>query len=73
MALDEHAALPDFALVQLCPAVDGANLNTHHVLVAVIGRKVAHGLGLFDPRIPGNGILDIVADDIETWLAIFDD
>jgi hypothetical protein len=72
-ALDQLTALPDLAFLQLLPAVHSANLDTDHGLVAVVWREVTHGLCLLDPRVPGDRVLDVVADDIEAGLAILED
>lgn len=73
MALDQHTALEHLTLLQLLPSVDSTDLNADHVLVAVVRCKVAHGLGLLDPRVPGDGVLDVIASDVEARLAIFQD
>lgn len=71
MALDKHTTFEDLTLVQLLPSIHGTDLNADHILVAVLWRKVAHGLGLLDPGVPGDGVLDVVASDVEARLAIF--
>jgi hypothetical protein len=70
VALDKHTTLEDLALVQLLPSIDSTNLNADHVLVSVLGRKVTSSLGLLDPRVPGNGVLDVVAGNVKAGLAI---
>lgn len=69
-ALDQHTTLPNLTLVQLLPSVNRANLYTDHGLVAIIRREVAHRLGLLDPRVPSNSVLNIVADDVEARLTV---
>ena len=73
VALDQHATLEDLALLQLLPSVDSTDLNTDHVLVTVLWREVSCSLCLLDPRVPGDGVLDVVASDIEARLAILQD
>lgn len=70
VALNKHTAFEHLTLFQLLPSIDSANLNADHLLVAIIWGKVSHGFGLLDPRVPGDSVLDIVADNIEAWLAI---
>jgi hypothetical protein len=72
-ALDQLATLPNLALLQLLPPLDRANLDADHVLVAVVGREVAHSLCLLDPRVPGDCVLDVVADDVEAGHAVLED
>ena len=43
------------------------------MLVVVIGREVAHGLCLLDPGVPDDGVLEVVAHNIEAGLAVLDD
>jgi hypothetical protein len=72
-ALDQLTTLPYLALLQLLPPVYSSNLDADHRLVAIVGREVAHGLGLLDPWVPGNRVPDIVADDIKAGLSVFKD
>jgi hypothetical protein len=55
------------------PAIHSSNLNADHLLVAIVWREVTHGLCLLDPRVPGDCVLDVVADDIEAGLAVLED
>jgi len=73
VALDKHTSLEYLTLLQLLPSVDSTDLNTDHVLVAIVGCEIAHGLRLLDPRVPCDGILDVVAGDIKAWLSILQD
>lgn len=68
--LYKHTTLPHLALLQLLPAIYGSDLDTDHVLVAVVRREVTHRLRLLDPRIPGDGVLDVVANDVKARLAV---
>lgn len=62
-------ALKRVPLLQLLPPLHAAGLDAHHLLVAVLGRKVGHGRGLVDPRVPDDGVVEVVADDAEARLA----
>lgn len=55
------------------PAVDGASLDTDHVLVAVLGFKVGNGLGTLLPGVPDDGVLHVVSDDVQTRLVVDED
>ena len=70
MTLKDLPALKGITGLQLLPTVDGTRLHTDHVLVAVLGLKVADAVRLLNPGIPDDGVLQIVTNHIETWLAI---
>lgn len=55
------------------PAVDSASLDTNHLLVAILGLKVGNGFGAFSPRVPDDGVLHVVSDDIEAGLVVDED
>jgi hypothetical protein len=61
------STLPALLSVKSLPFFNSSNLNANHLLVAVFGFIVAHSLGLFNPRIPDNNIVQIVANNIEFW------
>ena len=70
MALDQHTALEYLALIQLLPSVNSTDFDADHVLVAIVWCKVAHGLGLLDPGVPSDRVLDVIASDVEARLAV---
>lgn len=73
MALNNHAALERVTRVQLLPPIDRTHFHTHHVLVPVLRLEVSHAFCLLDPRVPDYGVDQVVADHIESWLAVLQD
>ena len=70
MALEDLPALEGITGLQLLPTIDGTRLHTDHILVAVLGLKIADAIRLLDPRVPDDRILQIVTNHIETRLAV---
>jgi len=70
VALSDHAALEGVTRLKLLPSVHCAHFNADELLVRVLRPEVGHGLRLFDPRVPYNGVFEVVADDIEARLAV---
>jgi hypothetical protein len=70
VALGDHAALKGLASLQLLPSVDSANLDADEPLVRILGPEVGGGLGLCDPRVPHDGVFEVVAGDVEEGLAV---
>ncbi|KAI6756616.1 hypothetical protein HG530_011214 [Fusarium avenaceum] len=64
---DSLRCFESVTLVKLLPALDGTGLNTEHVLPAILGRKVLDAGRLIDPRVPDNNLVEVVADNAETW------
>lgn len=54
-------------------AVDRSCLDTNHVLVTVLGGKVADGLHALLPRVPDHSVLQVVPDNVEAGLAVLQD
>jgi hypothetical protein len=71
-ALNCLSTLKHLALLQLLPPLHSTHLDTDHLLVALIRRKVAHSLCLLDPRVPHNGVLQVVAHNVEAGRAVLD-
>lgn len=55
------------------PAIDRASLNADHLLPAVLGLKVGNSLRALLPRVPDNGVVDVISDDVETRLVVDED
>lgn len=70
MALNNHTTLKGLTALQLLPPIDSADLNAHELFVRVLGPEVRHGLGLGDPRVPHDRVLEVVARDVEQRLAV---
>lgn len=70
MTLEDLAALKGITGLQLLPTIDGTRLHTDHILVAVLGLKIADAIRLLNPRVPDDGILQIVTNHIEPRLAV---
>lgn len=70
--LNRLPSLPRLTALERGPLLDGAGLDAHHGLVAVVGAKVAHGGGLFLPRVPDDRVGQVVADDVVAGLAVDD-
>lgn len=73
MALDDLPTLERVARLKLLPPVHGADLNTDHVLVALVRLKVTNALCLLDPGVPHYGIYQVVTDYVKARLAILED
>ena len=70
MALSNHAALEGLAGLQLLPSVDSADLHADESLVRILRPEISGGLGLCDPRVPHDGVFEVVAGDVEEGLAV---
>ena len=70
MALGNHAALEGLASLQFLPSVDCADLHADESLVCILRPEVGGSLGLRDPRVPHDGVFEIVAGDVEEGLAV---
>jgi len=70
VALGDHAALEGLASLQLLPSVDSADLDADESLVCILGPEVGGSLGLCDPRVPDDGVFEVVAGDVEEGLAV---
>lgn len=71
-ALHDLSTLPSLTTLKLDPAVHGTNLNAQHLLVTILWLKITHALCLLDPRVPDDGVGQIVTDDVESWLSAFE-
>ena len=47
--------------------------GTHHLLIPLLRLKVAHRFRLLNPRVPDNGVFEVVAHDVQRGLAVLDD
>lgn len=70
MALDNHAALEGLAGLQLLPSIDSAHLHADEPLVRILRPEVGGSLGLCDPRVPHDGVFEVVAGDVKEGLAV---
>ena len=70
VALCNHATLKGLAGLQLLPSIDSADLHADKSLVSILGPEVGGSLGLRDPRVPHDGVFEIVAGDVEEGLAV---
>lgn len=68
--LARDATLPRIASLQLGPVGHGARLDANHLLVGVVGRKVAHGGRLLLPRVPHDRVGQVVANHVEARLVV---
>lgn len=73
MALHKLSSLETILCLERGPAADGTRLDTHHLLVAVLGSIIADALSSLLPWIPDDGVLEIIPSDIEAGLAIDED
>ena len=70
MALRNHTTLESLATLKLLPSVHSANLDADELLVCILRPEISHGLRLFDPGVPHDGVFEVVTDDIEAGLAV---
>jgi hypothetical protein len=70
MALRDHATLKSLSALKLLPPVHSSNFNANELLVRILGPEIRHSLRLLDPRVPHNGVFEVVADDVEAGLAV---
>lgn len=70
MALGDHATLEGLASLQLLPSVNGADFHADESLVCILWPEVGGSLGLCDPRVPHDGVFEVVAGDVEEGLAV---
>lgn len=70
---DRLRALEGVPSLQRLPALHAARLDADHVLVAILGRKVADPGSLLRPRVPHHEVGQVVADDREDGLAALGD
>lgn len=73
VALENLASLKAILSLKGDPAIDSASLDTNHLLVAILGLKVGNGFSAFSPRVPDDGVLHVVSDDIEARLVVDED
>jgi len=73
ITLENLTSLKAILSLKSNPAVDSASLDTNHLLVAILGLKVGNGFGAFSPRVPDDGVLHVVSDDIEAGLVVDED
>lgn len=73
MRLHDLPAFKDIARCERLPAIHSAYLHAQHILVAVLGLKITHTLRLLDPRIPHDGVTEVLANDIEARLPVLHD
>lgn len=73
IALEDLTSLETVLSLKGDPAIDSASLDTDHLLVAVLGFKVGNGFGAFSPRVPDDGVLHVVSDDVQTGLVVDED
>jgi len=70
VALGDHATLERITRLQLLPSVHSTDFNADELLVCILRPEIAHGLCLFDPGVPHDGVFEVVADDVEAGLAV---
>lgn len=70
VALENLASLETVLSLKSNPSVDSASLNTDHLLVAVLGLEIGNGFSAFSPRVPDDGVLHVVSDDIQARLVV---
>jgi hypothetical protein len=70
VALKDLTSLKAILGLKSDPAIDSTSLNTDHLLVTILGLEVSDGFGTFSPRVPDDGVLHVVSDDIETGLVV---
>lgn len=74
IALDELASFEHWITTfQGLPSIDRSNLDTDHVLVSVLGGEISDCLCALFPRVPDYRVLQVISDDVEAWLAIYED
>ena len=64
-------SLKRLARLQLLPAAHAASLDAEHVLPAVGRAKVRHRRRFGGPRVPDDGVVELVADDVEAGPVVF--
>lgn len=72
MALRNHTTLERLTCLQLLPSIDRTNLHADELLVRILRPEVGGGLRLLNPRVPHNGVFEVVADDVEEGLAVLE-
>jgi len=70
VALSDHTTLEGLTSLQLLPSIDGTDLHANKSLVRILGPEVGGSLGLCDPRVPYDGVFEVVAGDVEEGLAV---
>lgn len=70
---DRLRALEGISSLQRLPTLHAARLDADHVLVAVLGGKVADPSGLLGPGVPHHKVGEVVADDRVDGLAALGD
>lgn len=70
---DRLRALEGITGLERLPPLHAARLNADHVLIAVLGRKVANPGGLLGPGVPHHEVGQIVANDRVDGLAALGD
>jgi len=70
VAFGDHATLESVTCLKLLPSVDGTNFDADELLVRIFRPEVGHGLRLLDPRVPHDGVFEVVADYVEAGLAV---
>jgi hypothetical protein len=70
MALRNHTTLESLTTLKLLPSVHSTDLNADELLVRILRPEISHGLRFLDPRVPHDGVFEVVADDIEAGLAV---
>jgi hypothetical protein len=70
MALANHTTLEGVTRLKLLPPVHSTNLDTDELLVRILRPEIGRGLRLLDPRVPHNGVFEVVANDVEAGLAV---
>lgn len=70
MALHNLPTLKGITRLNLRPSIHRTDLHTDHILVPVLGLKVAHTLGLDIPRVPHYAVDEVISLDVEARLAV---
>lgn len=70
---DRLRALKGITGLQRLPPLHAARLDADHVLVAILGRKVADPGGLLGPGVPHHDVGQVVPDERVGGLAALDD
>ena len=73
VTFDQLSALENVTRLQLLPPIDGTDFNAEHILVSVLGLKIAHAFRLLDPRVPHHRILEVVPSDVQVRLSTLND
>lgn len=69
LQVDNLRRLKRIALLQRLPLAHAARLDAHHLPPPVLGGEVGEAVGLVDPGVEDDGVVEVVAHDAEPRLA----